>query len=262
MNDLRISLIQSDLHWEDSTANRAMFEEKIWEIDQPTDVIVLPEMFTTGFSMDPVELAERMGLLTVRWMRQMAEQTKAVITGSLIVEEDQQYYNRLIWMPPVGDHQVYNKRHLFRMADEQKAYAPGQERLIINYKGWNICPMICYDLRFPVWSRNRMGAERMDYDLLLYVANWPEVRIQAWNTLLRARAIENLAYVAGVNRIGNDGAGIFHNGQSAVFGPAGEVLVPGADGERIVSITLSADQLTAHRNRFPAWRDADDFRIL
>lgn len=262
MNNLRISLIQSDLHWEDSTANRAMFEEKIWQIDQPTDVIVLPEMFTTGFSMDPVDLAERMGLLTVRWMRQMAEQTKAVITGSLIVEEDQQYYNRLIWMPPVGDHQVYNKRHLFRMADEHKAYAPGQERLIVNHKGWNICPMICYDLRFPVWSRNRMGAERMDYDLLLYVANWPEVRIQAWNTLLRARAIENLAYVAGVNRIGSDGSGIFHNGQSAVFGPAGEVIVPGGDGERIISITLSADQLTTHRNRFPAWRDADDYRIL
>jgi predicted amidohydrolase len=262
MNDLRITLIQSDLHWEDSTANRAMFEEKIWLIKQPTDVIVLPEMFTTGFSMNPAELAERMGLQTIRWMRQMAEQTKAVITGSLIVEEDHQYFNRLIWMPPSGDHLVYNKRHLFRMANEHEAYSPGVERLTVKWKGWNICPLICYDLRFPVWSRNRMGIEHLDYDLLLYVANWPEARIHAWSTLLQARAIENLSFVAGVNRIGSDGSGIIHNGQSAVVGPAGELILPGTDGERIETITLSANQLITHRNRFPAWRDADDYRIM
>jgi len=264
MQDLHITLIQSNLHWENAVANLAMFEEKIWKIGQATDVIILPEMFTTGFSMNPAALAERMDLTTTRWMKQMATQTGAVVVGSFVASEKEHYFNRLVWMEPGGAYTTYDKRHLFRMANEHTVYTSGEKRLIQAWKGWNICPMICYDLRFPVWSRNTWlkSEQRMEYDLLIYVANWPEARVGAWSTLLPARAIENLSYVAGVNRVGKDGLDIMHNGQSAVVGPKGEIQFSAGSDEGISTVTLSAEALLGHRSRFPAWRDADDFRIL
>jgi predicted amidohydrolase len=264
MLDLKITLIQSPLHWESTSANLAMFEEKIWNIEGTTDVIVLPEMFTTGFSMDPTRLAEQMNLQTTRWMKQMATQTGALVLGSFIVRENEKYFNRLVWMEPGGKYLTYDKRHLFRMADEHTHYSAGDNRLIGVWKGWNICPLVCYDLRFPVWSRNSWDKkeQRMVYDLLIYVANWPEVRIAAWDLLLQARAIENLSYVVGVNRIGADGHGIIHNGHSAALGPKGDYLFAAGDAEIVTTITLNAQALEDYRSRFPAYRDADDFQVM
>ncbi len=264
MQDLNITLIQSNLHWENVGANLAMFEEKIWKIGQPTDVIVLPEMFTTGFSMDAPRLAEMMDLQTTRWMKQLAAQTGALMIGSFIAKENGKYLNRLVWMEPGGTVKTYDKRHLFRMADEHTIYTPGSNRLISSWKGWNICPLVCYDLRFPVWSRNTWisGEKRMAYDALIYVANWPQSRIGAWDSLLTARAIENLSYVVGVNRTGDDGKGIPYNGHSAAIGPKGEVVLAAGEGESIHTVTLDAAALEAHRTRFPAYQDADDFRVL
>ncbi|HEX8040391.1 MAG TPA: nitrilase-related carbon-nitrogen hydrolase, partial [Chryseosolibacter sp.] len=206
MQDLKVTLIQSDLHWEDIEANLAMFEEKVWQIGNTTDVIVLPEMFTTGFTMAAQKLAEHMNMRTFKWMKQMADQTGALMLGSYIVRVHDKYFNRLLWMEPGGNFKTYDKRHLFRMAGENKVYSPGESLLIGTWKGWRICPLVCYDLRFPVWSRNRWDARnhRLNYDLLVYVANWPTTRIGAWDILLRARAIENLSYAVGVNRIGQD----------------------------------------------------------
>ena len=219
MQDLKITIIQTDPHWEDVEANLAMFEEKIWQVRGNTDVIVLPEMFTTGFTMAASRYAEHMNMRTFKWMRQMADQTGALILGSYIVTVHERYYNRLLWMEPGGNFKTYDKRHLFRMGNEHRTYSPGESLLIGTWKGWRICPLICYDLRFPVWSRNRWDKEneRLDYDLAVYVANWPVARIGAWETLLRARAIENLSYVVGVNRLGQDGNGLEHNGNSAVI---------------------------------------------
>ena len=263
MQDLRATLIQSKLHWENPTANLAMFEEKIWQIGQPTDVIVLPEMFTTGFSMRAGALAEMMNLQTTRWMKQMAAQTGALIVGSFITNDNGKYFNRLLWTEPGGVLKTYDKRHLFRMASEQTVYSSGEHRLIANWKGWSICPMVCYDLRFPVWSRNTWvpDQERMSYDLLVYVASWPQARILAWDTLLPARAIENLAYTAGLNRVGPDGNGVDYNGHSAVFGPKGERLYAAGEAEETKTIALDWQQLQDHRSKFPAYMDADDFRI-
>ena len=212
MQDLKITIIQSDIHWEDVGANLAAFEEKIWQAGS-TDVIVLPEMFTTGFTMKAKSLAEMMNLRTFKWMKQMADQTGALILGSFIAHVHERYYNRLLWMEPGGNFKTYDKRHLFRMANEHTVYSQGESLLIGHWKGWRICPLICYDLRFPVWSRNRWNAtlKRSSYDLLVYVANWPEVRAAAWETLLRSRAIENLSYCVGVNRVGTDGNGSNNN---------------------------------------------------
>jgi omega-amidase len=264
MQDLKITLIQSDLHWEEIEANLAMFEEKIWQIgNNATDVIVLPEMFTTGFTMNAGRLAEHMNMRTFKWMKQMADQTGALILGSYIVRVHDRYFNRLLWMEPGGNFKTYDKRHLFRMENEHKIYAPGESLLIGTWKGWRICPMVCYDLRFPVWSRNRWdaSAKKLSYDLMIYVANWPTIRIDAWNTLLRARAIENLSYVAGVNRIGQDGSGVEHNGNSAVISPKGETIYTNEGMETTHTIELSANSLEAFRDRFPAYLDADDFNI-
>ncbi|WP_421826970.1 amidohydrolase [Larkinella sp.] len=255
---LHLTLLQTSLHWENPTANRAMLEEKIFALPEKTDLIVLPEMFTTGFSMNAKALAEPMNLTTFRWLKQMASQTDAVVTGSYIVQEKGQFYNRLIWMEPDGSFDVYDKRHLFRMAGEEQTYAGGTKRLVKSWRGWNICPLICYDLRFPVWSRNAGLA----YDLLLYVANWPAARSTAWNALLQARAIENLAYVAGVNRVGEDGNGHAYAGDSSLIDPKGEVLFRQNQTETAFQTTLSLDELRAYRERFPANRDADDFRII
>lgn len=262
MQDLAITLIQSNLHWENSIANLAMFEEKIWEIGQPTDVIVLPEMFTTGFSMNAPALAEMMNLRTFKWMEQMANQTKALLLGSFIAKENGVYFNRLLWMEPGGNFKTYDKRHLFRMAEEHTVYSSGTTKLIANWKGWNICPLVCYDLRFPVWSRNTWDANRQcAYDVLIYVANWPASRVTVWDTLLRARAIENLSYVVGVNRVGNDGNTIAHNGHSAVIGPKGETIYSADETEGLKTVTLEAQLLQTHRTRFPAYLDSDDFKI-
>lgn len=252
---LRLTIIQSSLYWEDIPANLAMLEEKIWRIKQPTDLIVLPEMFNTGFTMNAPALAEPMNLHTFKWMKQQAAHTGAVVTGSYIVKEKEQYYNRLVWMRPDGRFETYDKRHLFRMANEHQTFSGGSKRLVTEWKGWKICPLICYDLRFPVWSRNING----EYDLLLYVANWPKARRQAWKTLLSARAIENLAYTVGVNRVGMDGRSFLYSGDSAVYNYKGEVLFEQEESEVSHTLTLDKKELTAFRTLFPAFLDADDF---
>ncbi len=263
MENLRITLIQTALHWEDPVANRAMLEEKIWKIGQPTDVILLPEMFTTGFTMNAKPLAEAMNLATTKWMKQMAEQTGALLLGSVIINEGGRYVNRLIWMEPGGKVQTYDKRHLFRMAKEHAMYTGGQNRLVGTWKGWRICPLVCYDLRFPVWSRNRWDAAQkaLEYDLLVYVANWPKPRVSAWETLLRARAMENLSFVAGVNRTGPDAEGIVYNGHSAVVDPRGSALWEAGEEEVIHTTMLEAELLRTHREKFPAYLDSDSFHL-
>lgn len=263
MENLRISVIQTPLHWENPEANRAMLEEKIWKIQGPADVVILPEMFTTGFTMNAAPVAEIMHLHTTKWMQQMADQTGALILGSVIIRENDKFLNRLIWMEPGGGLKTYDKRHLFRMAKENTVFTGGDQRLIGAWKGWKICPLVCYDLRFPVWSRNRFDAGRgaLEYDLLVYVANWPQARVAAWDALLKARAIENLSFVAGVNRVGPDGLGIAYNGHSAVIDPRGAVLWFGSEEETQHTVTLDAQMLREHRERFPAYLDADDFRL-
>lgn len=257
MQDLKITLIQTSLYWENPQANLAMLEEKIWGIREASDIIILPEMFTTGFSMNAGALAEPMNLTAFKWMKQMAAQTKAVVTGSVIIRERNLSYNRLLWIQPDGNFQTYDKRHLFRMAEEDKVYTPGRTRIFPEIKGWKILPLICYDLRFPVWSRNAGNS----YDLLIYVANWPATRWHAWNTLLKARAIENLSYVAGVNRTGEDGKGLAYAGDSAVLDFMGEDIYRFGEEEEIKTITLKYDPLREFRQKFPAFLDSDRFTI-
>ncbi|TAE28126.1 MAG: amidohydrolase [Cytophagales bacterium] len=252
---LRVTLIQTSLYWHDPVANRAALEETIFALPEPTDLIVLPEMFTTGFTMEAPAVAEPPRLTTHRWMQQMAAQTNAVVTGSYVVREGEQYYNRLLWMQPDGQFMTYDKRHLFRMAGEHNTYSSGNKRLIQEWRRWRICPLICYDLRFPVWSRNTP----QDYDLLLYVANWPAVRQQPWDTLLQARAIENLSYVLGVNRVGDDEKGNHYAGGSALIDYKGEVLFRHYETPVIHQQTISLDDLRAFREKFPAHLDADEF---
>lgn len=254
---LHITLIQANLYWHDPVANRAMLEERIFSLPDPTDLIVLPEMFTTGFTMDAQAVAEPMNLTTFRWMKQMAAQTGAVVTGSYVVKENGHFFNRLVWMQPDGQFDTYDKRHLFRMAGEDGVYTAGTNRIVKEWKGWRICPLICYDLRFPVWSRN----QSLDYDLLLYVANWPAARRNPWNILLQARAIENLSYVVGVNRVGQDHNGHPYTGDSAVIDFKGDVLFRHSDTEVVHQQTLSLDELQTFRTKFPANLDADGFTI-
>ncbi len=257
MRDLSITLIQSTLHWQDPEANRKMFGEKIKSIEAPTDLVILPEMFTTGFTMNASQWAETMEGSTVSWMRRVAEEVDAVITGSLIVTEEGHYYNRLIWMRPDGTFDIYDKRHLFAMAGEHKHYTAGTERLIVELNGWKVCPMVCYDLRFPVWTRNENT-----YDLLIYMANWPDKRSYDWNTLLRARAIENQAYVAAVNRVGADDNGHLYNGDSCVLDPGWlQTIYQTSEVEDIATITLSGEHLQEVREKLPFLEDGDSFRI-
>lgn len=258
MQNLTVTLIQTALYWESPTANLAMLEEKISQIDQATDLIVLPEMFNSGFTMNPAQVAEPMNLTTTKWMRQMAARTGAVITGSFVVKEGTQYYNRLLWMQPDGQFDYYDKRHLFRMAHEHEYYSAGNRLIIKELKGWRVCPLICYDLRFPVWSRN----VNLQYDLLLYVANWPAARAPHWNALLQARAIENLSYVVGVNRVGADGKGIPYAGDSAVISFNGERLFQHTNEEIIHTQLLDRESLDRYRAKFPAYLDADEFGLL
>jgi omega-amidase len=259
---LKITLSQSSLYWHDIDANLAMMEEKIWQIGQETDLIVLPEMFSTGFTNAAPELAEPMNSKTFRWMKQQAKQTRAVVTGSFIARDGKDLYNRLLWMQPDGEFATYDKKHLFRMSEEHEIYSAGKERLVVEWRGWKICPLICYDLRFPVWSRNLMlEDESLSYDLLLYVANWPASRSQVWRTLLQARALENLSYCVGLNRIGEDGMNIAYNGQSLVYNYKGEVVADLSDQDAIVTIELSKTALRDFRKKFPAYLDADSFTV-
>lgn len=240
-----------------------MLEEKIWQIGELTDLIILPEMFSTGFTQEAVRLAEPMNSRTFRWMKQMAAQTQAVVTGSYIVREQQQYYNRLLWMKPDGTFSYYDKRHLFRMAGEDEIFSPGNLHLIEELKGWKICPLVCYDLRFPVWSRNQAQSnETLMYDVLIYVANWPSVRNNAWMTLLKARAIENMAYTIGVNRVGKDENQVQYSGCSLVSDFKGNVLADLASEEKILTTQLSYQDMATYRQKFPVHRDADHFQLV
>lgn len=256
MQDLMVSLIQTPLYWEDPVANRAMLEEKIAEIDI-TDVIVLPEMFTTSFTNNATQFAEPMNLHTFKWMKQLASQSGACIVGSYAVKEGTNFFNRLLWMQPDGTFYTYDKRHSFRMSDEHKVYTAGNKQLIVEYKGWKIAPFICYDLRFPVWSRNTNNK----YDLAIYVANWPSARAHAWKSLLPARAIENISYVIGLNRIGTDGLGLDYSGDSVIHDFKGEPLTELHNEEKIETIVLSKKALTEFREIFPAYLDGDEFKL-
>ncbi|MEI6264267.1 MAG: amidohydrolase [Sphingobacteriia bacterium] len=260
MSNLTVTLIQSNLHWEDKQANLAMFEEKIMSISTQSHLVVLPEMFSTGFSMKPSELAEKMDGPTVEWMKRIAATKKIILTGSVIIEEKNHYYNRLLWVLPNGVVGVYDKRHRFAFAGEDQFYTAGTKRLITSVNGWKINTQVCYDLRFPVWAR-QSSAEEPEYDLLLYVANWPARRSHAWKSLLIARAIENQCYVVGVNRVGNDGNNIEHSGDSMLIDPLGEVLYTKANLENIFTQELSKEKLMDTRSRFPFWKDADHFTI-
>jgi predicted amidohydrolase len=258
MKDLSITIIQTKLFWENVDSNLEWFEKKLNSVAAgTTDLIVLPEMFSTGFTMKPETVAEPADGKSFRWLKEKAKEKKCVITGSVSVEENGKYYNRLFWMRPDGSFSTYNKRHLFRFAGEHEHYTAGNKRIIEEINGWRICPLICYDLRFPVWARNRS-----DYDVLLYTANWPERRSFAWKHLLIARAIENLSYVVGVNRIGNDGNGISHSGDSVVLDFLGAPISktkPNEDSAE--TVTLQYQPLVDFRKAFPAFSDADFFKI-
>ena len=258
MNQLKITLLQVPLSWENKQENLNFLSQKITAVSS-TDVIVLPEMFSTGFSMNSTALAEKMDGLAVTWMREQAARKNCAIAGSLIIEENKNYYNRLIWMAPDGKCEFYNKRHLFRMANENKHFSEGNKKQIISYKGWKICLLVCYDLRFPVWSRR---TKNENYDVILYVANWPERRSYAWKSLLVARAIENQSYVVGVNRIGKDGNEINYVGDSVALNFIGEQLTNSpSDGESSETVVLTKDSLVEFRKNFPAEMDADNFLI-
>jgi len=263
MSKLTFTLIQSFLHWEDKQANLKMFDEKIRGIKEKTQVVVLPEMFSTGFSMKPEQLAETMHGKTVQWMKKMAADKKIIVTGSAIIEENGNYYNRLIWMLPNGQCGQYDKRHLFAYGEEDQHYASGTQRLIASANGWKINLLVCYDLRFPVWARQQFDQrQKFEYDILIYVANWPERRATAWKTLLRARAIENQCYVIGVNRVGKDGNDIKYSVDRMVVDPLGEILYHKEHEEDVFTITLGKENIQQAREKFPFWKDADKFEIF
>jgi omega-amidase len=263
LKPLRISLVQGATRWHDAAANREYYGALARSLQGQSDLVVLPETFLSGFTNDTLANAEAMDGVGLHWLRELAREVGATITGSLVVREGERCVNRLVWMRPDGSQALYDKRHLFRMAREHERYAGGNQRLIVELNGWRICPQVCYDLRFPVWLRNRYdrAANRFDYDLLLFVANWPSARRHAWRTLLRARAIENLSYCVGVNRVGVDGNELHYAGDSAVLDFLGQPLVELGAHEQVVTVTVDAAALATHRERFPAWMDADDFAI-
>jgi omega-amidase len=258
MSILNITTVQTDIVWENKAANLAMFEKRISSLEEKLEVVILPEMFSTGFSMNPEIHAEKMDGTTLTWMKAITAAKKIILTGSVIIEEEGKYFNRLIWMLPNGQYGYYDKRHLFAYANEDKHYTAGSKRLIASVKGWKINLQVCYDLRFPVWSRQESAAE---FDVLVYVANWPDRRRLAWKTLLRARAIENQCYVVGVNRIGEDGNNISYGGDSTIIDPLGEVLYEKAQEESIFTCGLRKEKLEEIRMKFPFWKDADHFFI-
>ena len=264
MDDLRVSLVQGDTVWHDPEANRAMYGALMSGLAGKTDLIVLPETFTSGFSNEAIHRAEGMDGPSVAWIREQSVALGAVVTGSVQIREGEGVFNRLLWATPEGELRHYDKRHLFRMAKEHERYAGGRARLTLELKGWRVCPLVCYDLRFPVFIRNRFDVEvpgRFDYDLLVFVANWPSPRRYAWRTLLRARAIENLCCVAAVNRVGTDGNEVHYNGDSVALNELGQPLVECGAQPQVVTIRFSAKALARHRERFPAQMDADSFEM-
>lgn len=254
---LKITIIQSELHWEDAAANRQMFSEKMKAIDEEIDLIILPEMFSTGFSMNAEKLAEPNDGKTLQWMISEAKNHNSAITGSVIISEDNNFYNRLFFVFPDGTYQKYDKKHTFTLSKENENYTAGSELLIVDYKGWKICPLVCYDLRFPVWARNTEA-----YDVLLYVANWPKVRTLAWDTLLRARAIENMAYCIGVNRVGFDGNEHEYVGHSAVYDVLGKQVSVSEFGEFIETVVLDKKHIATNRQHFQFLNDRDNFTLI
>jgi omega-amidase len=258
MNPLKITLVQAYLFWENIDKNLQNISLKLTDIREKTDLIILPEMFSTGFTMNAERLAEEMGGKTMKWMQEKASKFNAVVTGSIIIKENNQFFNRLIWMLPDGTFQKYDKKHLFGMAKEDQVYTAGQERPIFELKGWNILPSICYDLRFPVWLRNY----KEQYDLILNVANWPEKRAKHWQTLIPARAIENQAFIIALNRVGHDGNEIYYCGDSTCLDPNGRVVYYKRDEEDIYTFTINKDEVIKTREEMPFLKDADDFKIL
>lgn len=262
--DLRVTLVQGDTRWHDPEGNREHYGALLAPLAGNTDLVILPETFTSGFSNDAIFRAEGMEGPTVAWMREQAAKLGAAVTGSVQLRVGEGVYNRLLWATPDGELQYYDKRHLFRYGDEHLRYAAGNERLTVEWKGWRINPLVCYDLRFPVFCRNRYDVERaedLDFDLQIFVANWPSARAYPWRTLLRARAIENLSYVAAVNRVGTDGNALHYAGDSAVIDFLGQPQLEVRETEQVVTTTLSAAALAAHRARFPAMLDADAFTL-
>ncbi len=263
MSSLHTTLIQTDLYWQDIDANLAMFEEKISQIGHSTDLIILPEMFNTGFSMNAEKFAEPMNFKTFKWMNLMAKQKNAAICGSYIIKESSYYFNRLYFIEPDGSFDFYDKRHLFRMGDEHLTYSGGKKRMIREFRGFKIMPLVCYDLRFPVWIKNRFDAEKneLEYDLLLFVANWPAPRTNVWDSLLKARAMENVCFSVGVNRTGSDGEGIAYAGNSAIYDYKGMALNETSNSPSIHTSKLDLDDLKLFREKFPVHLDWDSFDI-
>jgi omega-amidase len=257
MDNLKISIFQGYLFWENIDKNLQNIELRLSSIREKTELIILPEMFTTGFTMNAAALAEPMGGKTMQWMHKIAVKYNAVVTGSLIIKENNKFYNRLIWMRPDGTHEHYDKRHMFALGNEHETYTAGNKRIIVELNGWKICPVICYDLRFPVWLRNVGG----EYDLLLIVANWPERRALHWRTLIPARAIENQAYVVAVNRVGHDGNEVYHSGDSNCIDPNGKVIYYKRDEEDMYTFTIVGDEIEKIRRAMPFLKDADIFEI-
>lgn len=259
MPDLTVTLVQTELDWEDVAANLRRFDRLIDSLQVATDLIVLPEMFTTGFSMNAAALAENMDGRAVSWLRDAARKTGAAVVGSIIVVADDRFYNRLCWADPKGSLETYDKKHLFGYAGEDQVYTAGSASLLVELKGWQIRPFVCYDLRFPVWTRNTNTDPA--YDLALFVANWPQRRSEHWKVLLQARAIENQAFVIGVNRIGTDGNGLYHSGDSSVIDPIGNILFRSAHTPCVFTLSLERSRLDEYRQIFPAWKDADPFLL-
>ncbi len=267
MQSLTISLVQTDIHWENKEKNLLHFSGILSGIPKNSQVVVLPEMFSTGFSMHPEKLAEGMDGNTVKWMKTMALKHKKIITGSVIIKEDDRYFNRMIWMQPDGKYYHYDKRHLFSYASEDKHYTAGNKRLIVRVNGWKICLQVCYDLRFPVWLRQKEGVrtEATDsgyYDMLVFVASWPAKRTLAWKTLLQARAIENQCYVLGVNRVGEDGNGLEYIGDSRIIDPLGDIIWQSPGEASVCTHTFYKEDLYGVRAKFPFLNDADPFVLL
>lgn len=257
MENLKITVFQGYLFWENIDKNLQNIALRLSGIREKTDLIIMPEMFNTGFTMDAERLAEPMNGKTMQWMRTIAQKYSCTITGSLIIKETDKYYNRLIWMRADGTYECYDKRHLFAMGKEHLTYSPGNKKLIVELNGWKICPVICYDLRFPVWLRNVDEA----YDMLIIVANWPEKRALHWRTLIPARAVENQSYVIGVNRVGHDGNEVYHSGDSTCISPNGDVVYYKRDEEDVYTFTINPDELKRVRRAMPFLKDADEFKI-
>jgi len=257
MQNLRVALLQADLAWHDIGANIARFDALLSPLAGKADLVALPEMFSTGFTMKPSEVAEGMDGLATAALRRWARELNAHVAGSVVIHESGRYYNRLLWARPDGTIEHYDKRHLFRMAGEDAVYAPGTLAPVMDIEGWKIRPFICYDLRFPVWSRNVGNA----WDVALYVANWPAKRARHWRALLAARAIENQCYVVGVNRVGNDGSGVAYAGDSLAIDYSGEILLDAGGAEGVLTCELAYERLADYRRSFPAWKDADPFTL-